>query len=219
MPQALTYLQEAVSRGHIPATSELGIAYIYGLGVPQDLREAETLLRKSAAANEPNALFHLYYILVRKARTLKEFQEAFHLLKEASNQEYPPALFELGLCYFWGQGIPVGSGKAFPQDFAKAAEYWNKASKFGVSEATGHLGLLYFFGGHGVEKDPQRGLNLLKETAMAEGYNIYSWYNLGVIYMGALGPFGIDTGIPVDYEKALEWLTPPTTGIFMPTTT
>jgi len=211
MAQALIYLQEASSRGHIAATAELGIAYLNGLGVPQDFNEAETLLRKAAAAGEPNAMFYLYYILVRLARSLPEFQEAYDLLNSAAEQGYPAALFDLGSHYFWGQSVPVGLSKvvrpdsSFPRDYAKAAEYWKRAAQYGMSEATGHLALLYF-AGEGVEKDSRKGLAMLTETAEADGFNIISWYNLGALYMGVFELFGIDTAVPVDYEKAFKWL-------------
>jgi len=205
MTQALVYLQEASSRGHIPATSELGIAYLHGLGVPQDIDEAEILLRKAAAAGEPNAMYYLYYMLVRQARSVQDFREAFNLLNGAAEQDYPAALFELGSYYFWGQSVPVGrAGSGFPRDYAKAAEYWKRAARYGVCEATGHLALLHF-AGEGVEKDPRKGLALLTETAEAEGFNIITWYNLGCLYMGVFELFGIETGVPVDYEKAHRW--------------
>jgi len=206
MAQALVYLQEASSRGHIPATAELGIAYLNGLGVPQDLDEAEALLRKAASAGEPNAMYYLYYMLVRLAGNAAEFREAFSLLHSAAELNYPPALFELGSYYFWGQSVPIGPSKGFPRDCAKAATYWKRAAELGVSEATGHLALLYF-AGEGVEKNPQKALELLTKTAESDGFNIITWYNMGCLYLGVFEAFGIETGIPVDYEKALQWLT------------
>jgi len=205
MTQALIYLQEASSRGHIPATTELGIACLNGLGVPQDIREAEKLLRKAAAAGDPNAMFFLYYMLIRTAKSLSDSREAINLLNGAAEQNNPAALFELGSYYFWGQRVPVGSSKGFPRDYAKAAEYWKRAAECGVSEAVGHLALLHFTG-EGMEKNPRKGLALLTEAAEAEGFNIISWYNLGALYMGVFELFGIETGVPVDYKKAFTWL-------------
>jgi TPR repeat protein len=198
LAQALTYLVEASSRGHVMASTELGVAYFNGVGVEKDWGQAVPFLKKAAAAGEPTAMFYLYFILVRQALTQQDYQEAFQLLKDSAEKEFPAALFELGLMYFNGQ-----SAVGFPQSYEKAGQYWERAAKFGVSEATGHLALLYLMG-EGKEKDVEKGFALLKETAEAEGFNINSWYNLGALYMGALG---IDTGIPVNYEEALKWLT------------
>jgi TPR repeat protein len=198
MPQALAYLREAAFRGHILASTELGVAYLNGLGVPKDWGQAEVFLRKAAAAGEPNAQYWLYFILARQAQTQQDYQEAFRLLNSSAEKEFPAALFELGALCFNGQ-----DALGFPRNYGKAAHYWQRAAKFGVSEATGQLALLYLMG-EGVEKNPQKGLALLKETAEAQGLNMQAWYNLGALYLGALG---IETGIPVNYSEALKWLT------------
>ncbi|GHV95066.1 hypothetical protein AGMMS50293_13860 [Spirochaetia bacterium] len=199
--EALRFLDEAASRGHVLAMSELGISYLHGLGVDEDPDKAETLLRKAAASGEPNAQFTLYTILVQKAASREEFREAFEFLMQAAEQDFPQALFELGMIYYHGTALPLGSSLAFPQDYARAADYWQRAAKTGASEATGHLALLYLYG-NGVEKDPQKALALLTQAAEADSSNIFSWYNLGTLFLGGMG----DVGVPVNYPEAIKWL-------------
>ena len=94
----------------------------------------------------------------------------------------------LGLLYYNGRGVP--------QDYAKAREWWEKASAQGNAVAQYNLGVLYDFG-RGVPQDYAKARQWY-EKAAAQGY-VDAQYNLGVLY-----DFG--WGVPQDYAVAREWV-------------
>ena len=84
------------------------------------------------------------------------------------------------------------NGWGVPQDFAKAAELYQKAAEAGNTNATYYLGLLYA-NGQGVPQDYAKAAELYQKAADA-GYPD-AMNNLGVLYWGG-------RGVPQDYAKA-----------------
>ncbi len=66
------------------------------------------------------------------------------------------ALYELGWCYFKGDGVP--------QSYERAAALYQQAAAKGHARAQNNLGVLYR-DGQGVPKDVARGVALLKQAA------------------------------------------------------
>jgi TPR repeat protein len=102
------------------------------------------------------------------------------------------ALFQLGVCYYDGKGVPQSNeravelytqaaaqghadaqynlgtlyrdGQGVPQSYERAAELWQQAAAKGHALAQTGLGALYYKG-LGVPKDVARGVALLKQAA------------------------------------------------------
>lgn len=98
------------------------------------------------------------------------------------------AQYNLGVCYFKGDGVK--------QDFAKAAEWFKKSSDQGYGHAQCFLALCYTFG-KGVKQDHAEALRLYREAAKKDIAE--AQYNLGVFYETGKG------GVTADEEKAKEW--------------
>jgi len=84
-------------------------------------------------------------------------------------------------------------------DYEKAYDYFIKGFEHGSIISAFYLGLLYFKG-KCIQKNINKGINLLKLTAESDinTYNMFAQYNLGLIY---------ETGIEVDrdIETSLYW--------------
>ena len=92
----------------------------------------------------------------------------------------------LGVLYIGGYGVP--------QDYAKAAELYQKGADAGDSDAMVNLGLLYE-NGQGVSQDYAKAAALLQKAADAG--NSYAMNNLGLLYKDG-------QGVPQDCAKAAE---------------
>lgn len=88
---------------------------------------------------------------------LHKYKEAHTYFQRAVQLGYPPAAFNLGLCYESGIGTP--------QDFKLAAKYYELASKWGHATAMYNLGVFYVHGWGGVPVDCNRARELFVAAA------------------------------------------------------
>lgn len=99
----------------------------------------------------------------------------------------PRSLFELGVMYWKGNGVP--------QDYVKAAEYYRKAAELGHAEAQYSLGTLYK-GGAGV---PRNYVEAAKWYRMAAEQGLKeAQFHLGYVYYNG-------EGVPRNYTEAAKW--------------
>lgn len=170
------------NRGNKDAMYELGLRYITGSGVAQDVKEGEALLRKAVQKGHVLAKKDLS-ILISYGICQGTPEEAFKLMKEASNKEIL-SCYNLGYYYQTGYGTPV--------DYKKAAELYKKAVKYDIGLAKNNLALLYW-DGLGVEQSYATALDLLINASYErrDGLNQSSIplanYNLGHMYMNGWG--------------------------------
>ena len=73
-----------------------------------------------------------------------KYHEAAEWLEKAANQGHAKAQYNLGRCYYNGQGVVP--------NYEKAAYWFKKAANQGNAEAQYNLGLHYYYG-LGVKKD------------------------------------------------------------------
>lgn len=103
-------------------------------------------------------------------------KKAFSIWEERAAKGDAQALFDLGICYRRGEGVP--------QDNSKAVEYYILAYEKGCSEAALNLGLMYGEG-LGVKQDFEKAYELYKvaaEYGIADGYTLMGrqhYYGLG----------------------------------------
>ena len=118
---------------------------------------------------------------------VKTQQAAFALLTAGAIHGDAAAMYDLGVFY--------GNGYGVPQDYAKAREWYEKAAAKDNALAMSNLGALYV-NGNGVPQDYSKAREWF-EKAVAKD-NAYAMVNLGVIYENG-------NGVPQDYSKAREW--------------
>jgi len=113
--------------------------------------------------------------------------EDLQMLQTQAAQGYTEAQTTLGQLYDNGLGVP--------QDYAKAAQWYEKAAVRGDMKAQYHLGAMYE-NGRGVPQDYTKA-HLWREKAAVQGYAL-AQYNLGTMYENG-------RGIQQDYVKARQW--------------
>jgi hypothetical protein len=216
-------LQYAVQRGDSEAENTLGVAYLLGLGVRQDLGTAKQLLQLSASHNNPwgqQNLGSLYYFGIGVATDQKQ---ALELFQKSATQGNSYAQNSLGSMYSnglggltkslkkaaelfewsaaqgnpWGQlslGYIYSNGPKRLRDYTRAFHYYQLAAKQNNSWAKNNLAVLYK-SGLGVPKSEKRAFTLLTE-ATQQG-NRSAQFNLGTLYQNG-------TGISQNRAKAFE---------------
>jgi TPR repeat protein len=108
---------------------------------------------------------------------------------KSAEQGDSDAQFNLGLCYYNGEGVPKDK---------KMAVYWfSKSAEQGYSEAQYNLGVCYY-NGEGIPKDMKKAVYWFSKSA-EQGYS-EAQYNLGVRYYNG-------EGVPKDMKKAVYWYT------------
>ena len=155
----------------------------------------------------------------------KNGARAAHYYELSAGQDYPQAMFGLGMCYLTGfgkerdfeQGIMwvrraanrgvvdamliLGScyeegGFGLPKDGRQAAYWYGKAAEQGNADGQNSLGRWYIMG-TGVEKDTVMAVEYYRKSA-EQGYAI-AQYNLG-------GCYEKGAGVAKDLVKAVEWI-------------
>src|SRR4051794_22015119 len=115
----------------VRAETLLGLAYMNGVRVPQDAKQAANWLTRAAKHGQPVAENNLG-LLCYQAR---DFDAAFKWFKASSSTGHVPALFNLGTMYFKGVGVK--------QDYSQAAKYLEIAARQGHAKAQNLVGYLY----------------------------------------------------------------------------
>ena len=95
------------------AQNDLGVAYEYGEGVPQDQAQAVMWYRKAAEQGEAMAQFNLGRAYRDGKGVPKDSKQAAEWFEKAAQQGYAHAQFDLGEMYFHGEGIPEDEQKGF----------------------------------------------------------------------------------------------------------
>ena len=72
------------------------------------------------------------------------FSKALATWRPLAEDGHPKAQYQLGVMYYYGEGVP--------QDYNKAAEWYERAAEGGDADAQFNLGLMYAHG-IGVEQD------------------------------------------------------------------
>lgn len=145
---------------------------------------------------------------------------------KTANQEDGKAEYELGEKYFEGKGVP--------QDYAEAAEWYQKAAEIGNPNAQYKLGRMYQgYGGEGIHTDIKKAFkwyHIAAKQGLAEAQDY-----LGLMYYNGIGVsqdyyteaakwfrkaaeqgnvnsqfylgaiYGYGQGVPQDYTEAAEW--------------
>jgi len=121
--KAFSLNAEAAAQGLPDAILAMGWFYLNGLGISQNLQQAERWYRRSARLGEPKAMFSLGQI----AYDEKMFEAARQWFELAQKHGHTRSLYWLGKLYWRGQDVT--------RDHIKAMKLFEQAARANVYEA------------------------------------------------------------------------------------
>lgn len=180
---ALKWFIAAADQDQTEAMVYAGQMQASGQGVSApDFVSAAKWFTKAAEGQDADGMYFLaecYLSPDSSKGVLRNPQQAFVLLTTAATlKNHTRAMNLLGDIY--KKGIP----DVVDVDYAKAFEFFSKASEGGLLDAQGNLGVLYI-NGQGVEKDPARAAALFKDGA--ERKNPLCMYFYAMCLEGGIG--------------------------------
>ena len=235
-------------KGDAAAQFTLGYAYENGQGVATNSTEAFKWYSKAAEQTNAEAEFHLglCYLTGRGLPPEKFAQEdidflikrgfdpstahyihsdiAVNWFRKAALQNYAPAQYYLGNCYFNSNGIA--------QDYGEAVKWYRKAAEQGNAGAQFCLGICSYFG-CGMPKDYAEAANWYRKAAeqgtagaqygLGDCYRLGTgvsqdsteaakWYRMAAEQGDAkaqhclAGIYALGNGVPKDYAEAFKWI-------------
>jgi prolyl 4-hydroxylase len=101
--QGLKYLKQAALEDYHPAIKELGLCFLYGIGIKHDINKAIIYFKKSR--HEAESQFELMKIYYFGYGVTKNLDIARKLLILSVQSRYPPALNIMAVCYVLSEDI------------------------------------------------------------------------------------------------------------------
>lgn len=157
-------------------------------GFVYDLKEAEKLAKNETRPDEfthkllyADRLFHLRHF---DAKYRNDALEWYQKIFTASKEKYPAVLYRLAILF------------DEMSDLKKANFYMEEAKNLNDRAAKCKIGMYYILGQHGYQKNPERGLALLKDAAESNSFEAME--TLGMLYANGIL-------VPYDMDKALFW--------------
>ena len=163
--------------------------------------------KKKAMDGDASAQYQLgvwhYYGTEHQA---KDFAKAVYWWRMAAEQEAPGAMYNLGHCYFYGQGVT--------QDYSQALAWWRKAAeeevigedkyvlKHGYSKAQWRIGMC-FYKGEGVVQDYAQAIDWFRKAAVENILRDYGASSEAQFYLGVCYADGL--AVTKDPAKAVSW--------------
>jgi len=165
--QAAIWFRKAAEQNDVESQLALGKLYKYGLGVVRNLNEAGIWFRKAAQLGSPDGRYEVAMLLLdgqeasgKNAHAPSPATvEAIHWLEAAADQNFPPALYALGMAHLGGITAPLDMGVWLALLQQSADQSYPPALR--------QLGQMYGYG-KGVAKDAARGYMYL-DLAAQEG--------------------------------------------------
>lgn len=188
---ATYWLHRAAAKGHIYASTMLGIYHLEGLDVPKDLTIAQNYFSTAAQFGDETAEYYLGVIKLsenKKEEAQEHFKIALTKFQKLAKQNDKTAMFMLGICFYDGNGVA--------QNFEKAFEYLSKADEDN-GPAQLYLGRCYMYG-NGVKAN---GALAFESFLRAANKNLIVAKNaLALCYQHGFGT-------EKDISKAMFWYT------------
>ncbi len=129
------WLKLSAAQRYALAQTSLGIFYIKGIDIPQNIEEGIKLLESATQRKEPRAQGQLAACYQYGIGVVKDEEKAARYYRLAAEQGNANAQKQLGVCYEDGIGVS--------RDMEKALEWNRLAAESGMEEAQLHLGTLY----------------------------------------------------------------------------
>ncbi len=152
-----------------------------------DLKEAERLAAKETSEELTHKLLYadrLFHLRNLDEKYRKDALESYQKILTLSDEKNPAVYYRLAILF------------DEMSDIKKANFYFEEARNLNNSAAKYKIAMHYILGQHGYQKNPERGLSLLREAA--ESRNVEAMELLGMLY---------SNGILVSYDmdQALLW--------------
>ena len=194
--KAYSLIKASAEKMYLPSYYDLGMSYLSGNGVTQNIESAIIWLKKSAIeANDPRAMESLAQTqldlrsrYITQVRDLDSIESGVELRKKAAQLGEPDAQYNLFIHYYNGYHMPVNKTEAIR---------WLKASaESGHSAGQYELGRNYLDGWGDLPRDTQKGVSLYMASAQ-------SGYPRAIMALGAcyFGGVGVEKNVAI----ALEW--------------
>ncbi|KAJ3335003.1 hypothetical protein HDU93_006863 [Gonapodya sp. JEL0774] len=146
-------------------------------GREQNLDKASQVYLRAAEFGHVEAMHQLYFFYKNGLGILpKNSESAFKWCQRAAEHGNLQAQFDLGDCFYFGQGHAI--------DHKEAVKWWRKAAEQGSVQAQYNLGVMYA-NGQGVQKDEAEEVKWYRRAA-DQGY-APAQYNLGFMYANGQG--------------------------------
>lgn len=187
--QAAYWYEKSAVQGYAPAQYNIGVAYRYGRGVPQNLQKAIEWYKKSANQGVVQTQVNLGMSYLSGQGGEVNYVSAKEWFMKAAEKNNSIAIFNIGQLYFYGLGVP--------KDYIKSEIWLRKALNLGSMRAKNSLALFYGKGLGNIHSNINEAMKILESSA-CQGY-IVAQENLGMIYMEG------GDGFPKDYVKSYAW--------------
>ncbi len=146
--KAITILTECAARRDAQAMNALGLAYMQGIGVKQEVDKAIEWLEKAGECGYSRAYQNLGTLYkYARAGVEQDFEKAFYYFRKGVEVGGVSALYDVGYMLYKGLGCT--------QDYSQAADYFQQGGDRDFPPCMYMLGLCYR-NGYGREKDPER---------------------------------------------------------------
>lgn len=165
--KAFYWANRAAQKNYVRAIDYLAWCYIKGDGVGVDKKKGGELLLKAAELGFARSQYHVamcYTEIPPRVPTAYKgvfkanYSDAIYWYKKAADQGDLPAKYDLGVCYFYGLGVP--------EDKSKAVEIWESMakelcgqSKEDIEKPGIALSRCYYYG-WGCEKDEKKSFDV-----------------------------------------------------------
>ena len=224
--EAVEWLEKAVEADHAEAYYNLGYCYYHGYGVEKDCGVAVKFYTQAAEKGYGLAKSKLAWCYIFGIGIRQDWDKAFELFSQAVDEnDEPDAMHGLSYCYRHGYGVEKDEEMAMEWDFqaaynghaeaqyevavhcervkqensdyGDAKEYYLASANNGYVRAKVKVGLYYFHGAGGFEKDPETAVKWFRKAAEEDDYGEAQYY-LGYCYQHGLG-------VEEDIEEAVDW--------------
>lgn len=189
LEQSLYWFNLAASQGYIPSMNNLGIVYSW----TKDSIQSLEWYRKAAENNYSDAQLALADLYLEGKYVRQDSEQGVYWMKKASDNGNAKAQNRLGVMCHFGRNVPKDYAQAFKlylsaaengsddalgniarayangwgvdTDYHKAVEYYEMSIKEGDISSYYELGMLLYEGNDVIQKNRERGLELLRLAA------------------------------------------------------
>lgn len=185
--QSVEGLHIAANTGNSDAQFALGMEYLNGISLQQNIEKAHHWFHSAALKGHTQSQQKLGYLYAYEQGEKPDYIEAKKWFQLAADKGDIQAQIELGLLYEYGNGVA--------QNYVQAHTWYEHAAKQGSPVAQHNIGLLYAHG-RGVKQNDELAFNWFHKSA-EQGY-IRAIIDLGLAYE-------LGKGIAKSYQEARLW--------------
>lgn len=156
--EAILYIKSYADNGNTYAMNALGMAYMYGIGIPANAEKAIYYLSKAGELGNVESYHNVGMMYKNSVANIPQnFEQACHWFKIGADHKSVMCSYDMGFMLYKGLGCS--------QNYKKAVEYFHFAADRDYTPALYMLGLCYR-NGYGIERDEERGMHYLKRAGI-----------------------------------------------------